>query len=118
MSRMKGPAIFLAQFAGDEAPFDTLPAITKWAGDLGYVGVQVPTWVDGFIDLEKAAESKDYCDELKGICAERVQARIDIPLKPPGDWREDTFPRPLPGCLPSEWPKRRNPHSEVARREW
>ncbi len=44
MSRMKGPAIFLAQFAGQEAPFDTLANITRWAGDLGYKGVQIPTW--------------------------------------------------------------------------
>ena len=70
MSRMKGPAIFLAQFAGDEAPFNDLASIAKWAGDLGYKGVQIPTWVPGFIDLDKAAESKGYCDELKGICAD------------------------------------------------
>ncbi|MGI9249657.1 MAG: sugar phosphate isomerase/epimerase family protein [Pseudohongiellaceae bacterium] len=66
---MKGPAIFLAQFAGDESPFDTLDNIVRWAADLGFKGVQIPTWVEGFIDLEKAAESKTYCDELKGICA-------------------------------------------------
>ena len=65
---MRGPAIFLAQFMG--TPFDTLPEMAKWAADLGYVGVQVPTWEEGLIDLDQAAESKDYCDELKGICAE------------------------------------------------
>ncbi len=70
MSMMKGPAIFLAQFAGPEAPFDSLPNITKWAGDLGFKGVQVPTWEASLIDLAKAAESKDYCDELKGLCAD------------------------------------------------
>ena len=42
MSRMKGPAIFLAQFAGDQPPFDQLANITRWAGDLGYKGVQIP----------------------------------------------------------------------------
>ena len=67
---MKGPGIFLAQFLGDEAPFNSLPAITKWAGSLGYEGVQVPTWDPRLMDLEKAAESKTYCDELKGICAD------------------------------------------------
>ena len=67
MQTLKGPALFLAQFAGDSAPFDTLDNICKWAAGLGYKGVQVPTWVAGFIDLKKAAESKDYCDELKGI---------------------------------------------------
>ena len=63
MSMMKGPAIFLAQFAGPEAPFDNVPNMTKWAGELGYKGVQVPTWESGLIDLARAAESKDYCDE-------------------------------------------------------
>ena len=36
MRTIKGPAIFLAQFAGDAAPFDTLDNICKWAADLGY----------------------------------------------------------------------------------
>ena len=68
--RIKGPAIFLAQFAGDEAPFNSLPSIAKWAGDLGYKGVQIPTWDGRLFDLKKAAGSKDYCDEVKGICEE------------------------------------------------
>lgn len=67
MKTIKGPALFLAQFAGDTAPFDTWDNITKWAGSIGYKGVQVPSWVSGFIDLKKAASSKDYCDELKGV---------------------------------------------------
>jgi len=66
MKTIKGPAIFLAQFAGDAAPFDTLDNICKWAADLGYKGVQIPTWVSSFIDLEKAATSKTYADEIKG----------------------------------------------------
>ena len=64
---IKGPAIFLAQFAGDAAPFDNLDNICKWAAGLGYKGVQIPTWVSSFIDLEKAANSKTYADEVKGI---------------------------------------------------
>jgi sugar phosphate isomerase/epimerase len=64
---IKGPAIFLAQFAGDAAPFNSLDSICKWAADLGYKGVQIPTWVSSFIDLEKAATSKTYADELKGV---------------------------------------------------
>lgn len=67
---MKGPAIFLAQFAGDAAPFNSLPSIAKWAGDLGYKGVQMPSWDGRLFDLDKAASSKDYCDEVKGICAD------------------------------------------------
>lgn len=64
---IKGPAIFLAQFAGDAAPFNSFAAITKWAGSLGYKGVQVPTWDARLFDLKQAAESTAYCDELKGI---------------------------------------------------
>lgn len=64
---MKGPAIFLAQFSGDAAPFDTWPGIVKWAASLGYKGVQVPSWDKRLFDLDKAAVSKTYCDEFAGI---------------------------------------------------
>jgi sugar phosphate isomerase/epimerase len=66
MKTIKGPAIFLAQFAGDKAPFDTLDHICAWAADLGYKGVQIPTWLTHFVDVEKAATSKAYADEVKG----------------------------------------------------
>ncbi|SFR42663.1 Sugar phosphate isomerase/epimerase [Yoonia tamlensis] len=69
MKTIKGPALFLAQFAGDEAPFNTWDGITKWAADCGYKGVQVPSWDGRFIDLTKAAASKDYCDEFVGQAA-------------------------------------------------
>ncbi len=69
-SNIKGPAIFLAQFAGDEAPFNSLESITAWAASLGYKGVQIPTFDDRLFNLERAAESKDYCDEVAGICDE------------------------------------------------
>ncbi|PQO99881.1 AP endonuclease [Massilia phosphatilytica] len=64
---IKGPAIFLAQFAGDAAPFNSWDAITKWAASLGYRGVQVPSNDTRLFDLEKAAASRDYCDEIAGI---------------------------------------------------
>ena len=67
MKTIKGPAIFLAQFMGDKAPFNNLKSICEWAAALGYVGVQIPTWDPRCIDLQKAAESKTYCDDLKGI---------------------------------------------------
>jgi sugar phosphate isomerase/epimerase len=69
MKTIKGPALFLAQFAGDEAPFNTWDSITKWAADCGYKGVQVPSWDGRLFDLAKAASSKDYCDEFKGQAA-------------------------------------------------
>ncbi len=70
MKTIKGPALFLAQFAGDEAPFNSWGAITKWAADCGYRGVQVPSWDARLFDLAKAAASKDYCDTFKGVAAE------------------------------------------------
>jgi sugar phosphate isomerase/epimerase len=68
MAQIKGPAIFLSQFLGNEPPFDTLENITAWAKSLGYLGVQVPAWDKRVIDIDKAATSKAYCDELKGKC--------------------------------------------------
>jgi sugar phosphate isomerase/epimerase len=65
---MKGPGIFLAQFAGDEAPYNSLPNMAKWVAGMGYKGVQIPTWDGRLFDLNKAAESQDYCDEVAGIC--------------------------------------------------
>lgn len=69
MKTIKGPAIFLAQFVGDKAPFDTLDNLGQWAASLGYKGIQVPTDPKLF-DLEKAAASKGYCDDIKGRLAE------------------------------------------------
>lgn len=70
MKTIKGPGIFLAQFLGDAAPFNEMKSICQWAKDLGYAGVQIPTWDSRCIDLQKAAESKTYADELKGAINE------------------------------------------------
>jgi sugar phosphate isomerase/epimerase len=67
MKTVKGPAIFLAQFMGDEAPFNSLANICEWVANLGYKGIQIPTWDSRCIDLEKAASSQDYCDEILGL---------------------------------------------------
>ena len=66
MKTIKGPAVFLAQFMGDKAPFNSLDGLCKWAADLGYKGIQIPTWESRLIDLDKATTSKTYCDELQG----------------------------------------------------
>ena len=70
MRTIRGPAIFLAQFAADAAPHDTLPSIARWAAGHGYKGVQIPSWDGRLFDLAKAAESRGYCDEVKGVLAE------------------------------------------------
>ena len=67
MKTIKGPGVFLAQFMGDQPPFDNLATICAWMKSLGFKGVQLPTWDARCIDLQKAAESKTYADEIKGI---------------------------------------------------
>jgi sugar phosphate isomerase/epimerase len=70
MQTIKGPGIFLAQFLGDHPPFNDMKSICKWAAELGFIGVQIPTWDARCIDLKQAAESKTYADELKGMIGE------------------------------------------------
>jgi sugar phosphate isomerase/epimerase len=67
MKTIKGPGIFLAQFAGDEAPYNTLEGMAVWAAKLGFKGIQIPTWDRRLFDLQKAAETEGYCDEILGI---------------------------------------------------
>ncbi|WDE06594.1 sugar phosphate isomerase/epimerase [Thalassomonas viridans] len=64
MRKIKGPAIFLAQFLGEQPPFNTLAGICRWASKLGYQGIQLPTSDNKIFDLERAAASQDYCDEI------------------------------------------------------
>ena len=70
MKTIKGPAIFLAQFASDQPPFNNLNDIARWAANLGYEGVQIPSWDGRLFDLKRAAESKDYCDAVRGVLAQ------------------------------------------------
>ena len=71
MRTIKGPGVFLAQFAGNEAPFSTFAGLADWAADKGFTGVQLPAWDVRVIDLAKAAESQTYADEIKGVAAAR-----------------------------------------------
>ncbi len=71
MKTIKGPGIFLAQFASATAPFDTLEGIADWAAGLGYKGLQIPTWESGLFDLAKAAGSLMYCDDVAGMLADK-----------------------------------------------
>jgi sugar phosphate isomerase/epimerase len=70
MKTIKGPGLFLAQFAGDKAPFNSWKKITKQAAKWGYKGVQIPSWDGRLFDLDKAAASKTYCEELAGQARE------------------------------------------------
>ncbi|MGF6119237.1 sugar phosphate isomerase/epimerase [Janthinobacterium lividum] len=68
MKTIQGPAIFLAQFLGDEPPFDSLEHLAQWAAGLGYKGLQLPT-APRLFDLEQAASSQQYCDDVKALLA-------------------------------------------------
>jgi len=70
MKTLQGPAIFLAQFVGDEPPYHDLPSLAGWVAGLGYKGVQIPTFESRLFDLDRAAESRTYCDEIKGLLAD------------------------------------------------
>ena len=78
MKTMKGPAIFLAQFAGDTAPFNTLDSIAGWAASLGFKGVQIPSWDARFFDLKKAAESTAYCDDIQATLSKHNVALTEL----------------------------------------
>jgi sugar phosphate isomerase/epimerase len=67
MKTIKGPGIFLAQFAGDAPPFNTLENMARWAASLGFAGVQIPTWDSRLFNLKQAAESQAYCDDILGV---------------------------------------------------
>lgn len=67
---IRGPGLFLAQFISEQAPFDSLSSIARWAASLGYRAIQLPTSNSRYFDLQTAAQSQTYCDEIKGVCAE------------------------------------------------
>jgi sugar phosphate isomerase/epimerase len=67
MKTIKGPGIFLAQFAGDDFPYNSLDGMANWAAKLGFKGIQIPTWDRRLFDLQKAAETDGYCEDILGI---------------------------------------------------
>ena len=64
---MKGPAIFLAQFMGQEPPFDALENAAAFMSGIGYAALQIPGWDERCINLGLAAESDGYCSEIKSL---------------------------------------------------
>ncbi|NGZ85189.1 sugar phosphate isomerase/epimerase family protein [Duganella aceris] len=68
MKTIKGPAIFLAQFMGDDVPFDSLENLAGWASSLGYQAIQLPCDPRLF-DLAQAADSQAYCDDVTRMLA-------------------------------------------------
>jgi sugar phosphate isomerase/epimerase len=78
MKTIKGPALFIAQFMGDEAPFNSLQSISRWASSLGYLGLQIPSNDERCFNVALAAESDTYCDEVLGTLAENGLALTEL----------------------------------------
>ena len=70
MGSIQGPAVFLAQFIRDEEPFNNIKSIGGWFAEMGYRGVEVPAWDARVFDLDRAAESKTYCDDYRGLLSD------------------------------------------------
>jgi hypothetical protein len=78
MRTMKGPGVFLVQFAGDAAPFSTIDGLARWSAAKGFKGVQNPTWDTRVIDLKTAVESQAYCDDFMGCLSKHGLALTEL----------------------------------------
>jgi sugar phosphate isomerase/epimerase len=115
MRTIQGPAIFLAQFAGDASPFNSLDAISRWTAGLGYKGVQIPTWDGRLFDLKRAAGSRAYCDEIRGTLAASGLALTELSTHLQGQLVavHPAYDQPFDGFAPES--VRGNPS---ARQQW
>ena len=67
MKTVKGPAIFLAQFAADQKPFNTLEDIPNGPRVWASRASRSRAGIKRLFDLKQAAESQAYCDQLLGM---------------------------------------------------
>ena len=86
MRTLRGPSLHLAQFADDAAPFNSLPSIAQWAAGVGFKALQIPAWDGRLFDVETAAESQAYCDDMKGMLAEHGLEISERPHTSSGNW--------------------------------
>ncbi|WP_409306276.1 sugar phosphate isomerase/epimerase family protein [Pectobacterium sp. B1J-3] len=70
MKTLKGPGIFLTQYIGEQAPFNTLENLAGWAAGLGFKALQIPCHHPHIFNLATAATSQTYCDDVKGLLAQ------------------------------------------------
>ena len=115
MKSIKGPAVFLAQFMGDTPPFNSLDSIADHLKDLGYKGLQLPSWDPRAMDLQKAAESKTYCDDLKGSLQDKGLEITELSTHLQGQClaAHPAYNQMLDGFAPKEVH-----NNEPLRREW
>src|SRR5260370_17857162 len=112
MRTIKGPGIFVAQFAGDAAPFNNMKSSAAWAAKLGYKGVQIPCWDGRLFDLRRAAGSKTYFDEIRGTragCGLEI-TEVSTHLQGPFGAVDPAFCLAVYGVVPGTW--RGNPQTK------
>lgn len=115
MKTIHGPGIFLAQFVSDAAPLNSLRGIAKWAAGHGFTGVQIPSWDARLFDLQKAAESRAYCDEVRGVLKDAGLELTELSTHLQGQLvaSHPAFDLVLEGFAPAEFA-----HNAAARQEW
>jgi sugar phosphate isomerase/epimerase len=70
MQTIKGPGLFIAQFIDTDPKLGTLEGIAAFAAECKFTALQIPTFVPKIFDLEQAAQSQAYCDDVVGILAQ------------------------------------------------
>ncbi len=66
----QGAGSVFGTIRADTPPHDSLESIARWAKGYGYKSIQIPSWDRRLFDLDKAADSEIYCDEIKGRLAD------------------------------------------------
>jgi len=99
MKTIKGPAVYLAQFAADAAPYNSLTSLAKWAEAKGFKGIQIPTWDTRLVDMKQAAESQTYCDDLKGLLAEHNLELVEFASHITGNLCKRSILCRIEGCM-------------------
>lgn len=115
MNTLKGPGIFLSQFIGSTSPFNTLEGLAIWAANLGFKALQIPCNHKNIFDVELAAQSQQYCDDVKAVLAEHGLQISELSTHLEGQLVavHPAYDQPFSGFAPDE--VARDPHS---RQEW
>ena len=70
-AKLLGKAIFWAQYYdGNDENWNSIEACAASSAKLGFPFAQIPYWIPDLFDIEIAAVSTGYCDEIKGRAQE------------------------------------------------
>uniref|UniRef100_UPI003A90D905 sugar phosphate isomerase/epimerase family protein n=1 Tax=Enterobacter sp. TaxID=42895 RepID=UPI003A90D905 len=105
MRTIKGPGIFLSQFIGAQPPFNSLDGLAGWAAEKGYKALQIPCNHPHIFDVEKAAESQAYCDEITarlahyGLAISELSTHLEGQLMAVNEAYSDAFDHFAPASV-------------------